>query len=53
MNHLNVPVDVYNKGSSGNVSAISTVYPEKLFSCPLSTIYTPSGQFMFKPIKEG
>ncbi|KAL4216396.1 Vacuolar protein [Mactra antiquata] len=53
MNHLNVPVDIYNKAASGSASAVTTIYPDKLYSLPINTIYTPTGQFMFKPIKEG
>ncbi|XP_053387649.1 intermembrane lipid transfer protein VPS13A-like isoform X4 [Mercenaria mercenaria] len=53
MNHLTVPVDVFFKDPSSGSMPVSSVSPEEIFSLPLHTIYTTSGQFMFKPIKEG
>ncbi|WAR29642.1 VP13A-like protein [Mya arenaria] len=53
-NHLLLPVDVYYKDpSTGNVKLISHINPGQLYSLPLNTIYTTTGQFMFRPIKDG
>ena len=50
-NHFEVPMEVYYKDDI-NVKSCGTVKPESNFSIPLQAVYTPGGEFLFKPVLE-
>ncbi|KAJ8307904.1 hypothetical protein KUTeg_014551 [Tegillarca granosa] len=50
-NHLIVPVEVFSKGEK-EVKSCGIVKPGEIFNLPLSAIYTPSGEFFYKPISQ-
>jgi len=52
-NHLSVSLDVYFKDPNHGATIVSTISPGELYSLPLHTIYTSTGEFMFQPNKSG
>ncbi|KAH3865966.1 hypothetical protein DPMN_029014 [Dreissena polymorpha] len=52
-NHLPVPVDIYYKDASNGTKLISPIQPGALYSVPLYAVYESTGQFMFRPMKDG
>ncbi|KAJ8307900.1 hypothetical protein KUTeg_014547 [Tegillarca granosa] len=50
-NHLIVPVEVFSKGEK-EVKSCGIVKQGEIFNLPLSAIYTPSGEFFYKPISQ-
>ncbi|XP_052084958.1 intermembrane lipid transfer protein VPS13A-like isoform X11 [Mytilus californianus] len=50
-NHFEIPVEVFYKDDV-NVKSCGVVAAESNFSVPLQAVYTPGGEFLFKPVYE-
>ncbi|VDI65829.1 vacuolar protein sorting-associated protein 13A/C, partial [Mytilus galloprovincialis] len=50
-NHFEIPVEVFYKDDV-NVKSCGVVAPEANFGVPLQAVYTPGGEFLFKPVYE-
>ena len=51
-NHLPDPVEVFYKDDT-KVHSCGIAKPGELFNVPLHAVYTPNGEFFFKPLNRG
>ena len=52
-NHLLVPVEVFCNDDDKGVTLVATLKSEESLDMPCSAIYTATGAFKFRPLKDG
>ena len=52
-NHLLVPVEIFYKDDDKGATLVTTLNGEESLDMPCSAIYTATGTFQFRPLKEG